>query len=258
MEKELNKAIELYWRAVKYYPVSVQPNELMMSLCQIAMQESQNHEHYLQQNSDEHQMMLLQPHQTWIIMQYAIEVEYYPENSHWQVEMNIVEANRFFITRKFTFTQNEGTKPFATCRVRFAAMDYHTRKIVSLPVHRINAFQWIETDHFEWKQLNPVADFPKGLCMESNVMEEDIDRNQHVNNLVYVKKGIQQLLEQNANIQLKSMQVLYRNELQIRDRYVILTQPILQAANYQQWFINANTEKIACYIYYQVKEGSDC
>lgn len=257
MKMESDKAVELYWQAVEYYPVSIQPNELLVSLCQVAVQESENHEQWLQQTIAE-KIALLQPEQTWIIMQYAIDVNTNPETSHWQVDMQIVEANRFFITRKFAFTQKGFTQPFATCRVRFAAMNYHTRKIVSLPIQRIKAFQSIETDQFKWEKPISISDFYNERCNEFVAIAADVDSNLHVNNLVYIKKGIQQLLEINTNIQVSRLQVFYRNELQMNDHYVILTQTMVSVENYQQWFVNVDTQKTACYIYYQIKEGSDC
>lgn len=150
--------------------------------------------------------------QTWVITQNCLLIDALPKTSEFQIKTKVVAANRFFITRQFVIEENE--HPIMNVFTQFAAIDFDTRKMARLNLSVIEkSGQDLSQIVLPFTKLGVPSDIQPLGIKKIEIKDEDIDLNNHVNNLNYIKWGLSTLPDTFINTHIKRIDIKYGSEL---------------------------------------------
>lgn len=189
---------------------------------------------------------LLNSDETWVITQYNIEIvaDYFAA-SEMQITTQVIEANRFFVTRLFTVTM-DGT---VTHRIlaQFAIINLSTRKMIRVPLQALEEANLIVPTSDKVMPPKPLAESQATTTQSQVIYPEDIDENLHVNNRVYLRWALAAVPKSLSDThRLASLQIKYGSELRANDE-VSLTTHVFDGEIYQT-ITNLTLTKDACYV----------
>ncbi|UUX35526.1 acyl-[acyl-carrier-protein] thioesterase [Fundicoccus culcitae] len=180
---------------------------------------SGEHDKYLQREIN---VKLIKQDQTWVITQYYIKQHQLPKlNDQIWVRTRVIDANRFFITRYFdVYTEQDLLYEVYT---QYTVIDLNSRKMVRMNVDPLEHNQLIDTEFTAaFNRFVKPDSFDYYLTTEKVIHENDIDYNNHVNNLVYLNWAFSSLPEDLVkNYSIDTIEVKYGKELR-RDNQVMI------------------------------------
>lgn len=189
---------------------------------------------------------LLQPEQSWVITQYNIQiVAPFFVAEQVKITTQVIEANRFFVTRQFTVEMNNNI----THRIlaQFAVLDLSTRKMARVPMQELHDLNLIVPISAKLSAPKPLVDSKWEMTQTQTIQAKDIDENHHVNNRVYLRWAFAALPEQFvAQHRLTGVQIKYGSELRAEDAVEVRTN-MNQNETYQT-ITNLTLTKDACYV----------
>lgn len=235
MEEQLQTYTDSYeWRASEW-----DLNELL----RLALMTSYNHDKKIQALLT---TPLLQPEQSWVITQYNIQiVAPFFEARQVKITTQVIEVNRFFVTRQFTVAvENSVTHRILA---QFAVLDLSTRKMARVPMQEWLDSHVIVPNVAKLTAPKPLAESKFETTQAQTIQTQDIDENHHVNNRVYLRWAFAALPEQFvAQHRLNGVQIKYGSELRAEDAVEVRTN-INQNETYQT-ITNLTLTKDACYV----------
>lgn len=160
----------------------------LSKLLQAAIETSGEHDQTVNSYIKNQGEYLIKENQTWVITQYNIKVHELPKyGEKFVITTKVVEANRFFISRRFEIKVAD--QMMVELFAQFTAIDFEERKMV-----RLNVKTFLEAGLLTegTKPSYPRIKLPDSSQVDSfltkyhQVVSEDIDTNQHVNNGAYL------------------------------------------------------------------------
>ncbi|MGX7349098.1 acyl-ACP thioesterase domain-containing protein [Dolosicoccus paucivorans] len=208
------------------------------------IQTSSKHDQYLRQQLNQE---FLEPNQSWVITQNQLCKEgSFDATAEVTVTTRVTQANRFFIQRFYEYFQHD--ERIATMTTQFVAIDLRTRRLV-----RLNAIQKSLKDVIdpEYKrtlpQLNAKPQEQVGYQFEPVIEDGDIDVNNHVNNLIYLRWALDDAKQRGQNLEgIQQIDIKYSQELMADDQVTIDVQ---ETDNITEYFIYKQKDQpLAAYI----------
>lgn len=152
---------------------------------------------------------LLQIGLTWMIYKWDIEIISYPREDE---EITIYTwANSFknlIAYREFEI--HRGDEIIAYASTEFILVDFLKKKPIRIPLEMVEAYGTVDEKHIDKiKRINPSDKFIKSVDID--VKKEDIDLNNHVNNLVYVDYILDAVEDKKLSIY--SLNLIYMKEI---------------------------------------------
>lgn len=151
---------------------------------------------------------------SWIITQNNFKVYRLPKlGERIEIETRLVNANRFFVDRWFSVrSKEEGLMEF---QIQFSVINLEIRKMGRIPDSRIKALDLVDSSQYQ--RMEKIS-LPEEVSFYSDhayqVKKEDIDGNNHVNNLVYLRWCLQALPHDLLReYQIESLGIKYGHEL---------------------------------------------
>ena len=166
------------------YPGSKQAD--LTKVLTLVLTTSDAHDQAVKQtlNADDY---IINDQQTWVITQNRMVIHQWPEISQEiKISTYVIEANRFFITRKFVVEADD--MELMTLFFQFAAIDFTSRKMVRLNYETLPELLDLNAEikvNFSRLKVPKIAQ--KVSEKDLDILPNDIDGNQHVNNLVYLR-----------------------------------------------------------------------
>ncbi|MBG9980840.1 hypothetical protein HZY91_07785 [Facklamia sp. DSM 111018] len=151
---------------------------------------------------------------SWIITQNHFKVYRLPKmGDRIEIETRLVNANRFFVDRWFSVRSKEDL--LMEFQIQFSVINLKTRKMGRIPDSRIKALDLVDSSQYQ--RMEKIS-LPEEMTIYSDrgyqIQDEDIDGNNHVNNLVYLRWCLQALpFDLLREYQVESLGIKYGHEL---------------------------------------------
>ncbi|EHR37852.1 acyl-ACP thioesterase domain-containing protein [Facklamia languida] len=189
---------------------------------------------------------------TWIITQNMGQIIKVPDEGKYVViETRVSKANRFFVNRWFGIWQS--SQLVMEFQIQFAALNLLTRRMVTIPYQKLEVYCLVDK-RLDQNFKRVLESDHLSLNNEENcqIGEEDIDNNQHVNNLVYIRWAFQAMDQlMHPDYQLKQISIKYGHEI-LPDHQVKLLNYLDDSKKEAdhivsvQTFLNQTTQEEAC------------
>lgn len=194
----------------------------------------------------------------WVLTQYQIEF-YMMANKEdkIQIDTQILDANRAFITRYFRVMQNNSL--VMEVYIQFVAINFQDRKIVRLNLQGLEDLNLLNTSKtFKFDRIKLPAKIKDQLAFPVIIQAKDIDMNNHVNNLVYLKWCFKLMADLSIHQKLPmTLSVKYGQELLVKHQ--VFVYPLLHKEKDQEvaYFLiyNRSKEEEASSIKIRMKEN---
>lgn len=234
------------------------PNKIDITrLLSIALETAGQHDrvinHYLKEP-------LLKTNESWVITQSVVEIERLPElNDELKVITRVIEVNRFFVKRQFEIMLSNIL--LLTILSQYAVLNLETRRMCRIAVDELVSVDAVDTSiAYQFDKLRVPEAFHSKQVETREIVESDIDYNQHVNNEVYIRWCHEMLpAEYNNEYQLAKIEVKYGSELRFDEEAEVVAylpdasimnneaQGDLSLQTYQV-IRNKSKDKDACYV----------
>lgn len=204
------------------YPFQVTPLNLYQKMDRImilSLETSLAHDGVINQHLDK---AIISPHQNWIITQNCGQIYYLPKvGQEIEISTYLIRANRFFVERQFQVWQDK--QLCLTLQIQFAVLDLQERQIAKVDPKPLKELVVAQEQANQKSKFRPISDFSQENTQAIQITTSDIDLNRHVNNLVYLRWGLEHLPDLLlADYHLDSFYIKYGSEL-LADHEVILT-----------------------------------
>lgn len=225
------------------YPIEekLTPVQVYSKLVQWGIQTSSKHDRYLKQQLDQE---FLKAHQSWVITQNQLRIEkMVDETKSIQVTTRVTQANRFFIQRYYEYFQQN--QRIAAMTTQFVAIDLETRRLVRLNQVQQSLDQVIDSTYSQTlPQLTTQLPADWDDRFEPVIESNDIDENNHVNNLIYLRWILNHLetIEQDAS-RIQQIDIKYSQELLAEDHVIVKGQ-----CNSNYYIYKQSGESLAAYV----------
>lgn len=219
----------------------------LTKLLDIGLHLSGDHDSYIQAYFNQG---FLEPNQSWVITQYQINLlEEAKLGDYVTVDTRIVEANRFFISRRYSVTRNN--KLLYEIYTKFAGIDLIKRSIVRLDLSKYDLDQLVDGNYKV--NFDRIRKNSEGLPLEETdieILPAYIDENNHVNNLVYLNWAYKALEAKLFDkYQITKIAVKYDKEILPQDEVVLLQYGMInENRTTQQIIFNKSQDKISSII----------
>lgn len=195
---------------------------------------------------------IINDNQTWVITQNWMVIHQWPDiGQKIKISTYVMEANRFFITRQFNV--EVGRVTLMTLFFQFAAIDFTTRKMVRLNYEALPELLDLNSEiKVNFSRLKVPENTQLLSEKDLEILPSDIDGNQHVNNLVYLRwayNAIKELLSGSGH-KLTTVEIKFGNEVLWGHKPTLLNYHSQQNEFVQtdQIVYNKTLDKEACHI----------
>ena len=191
---------------------SLNAQEQIMVLLENVLKTSVDHDQIFRRDLDQH--LFNEKYSIWVITQYHLRLYKFPKiNQTYTIDTRVVQLNSFFVARYFRVIQSD--QVCAEIHIQFVGIDFKERNVV-----RLDTEKFIQADLIDWDQQYKFRKIklPQGLedgpSLAYAIKMSDIDENQHVNNLVYIRWCLEAMKQLNIDWQLPLMvNVKYGQEI---------------------------------------------
>lgn len=234
------------------------PNKIDITrLLSIALETAGQHDRVINNYLEE---PLLKTNESWVITQTAVEIEQLPElNDELKVTTRVIEVNRFFVKRQFEITL--ANVLLLTILSQYAVINLETRRMSRISTEGLLSVDAVDTSVvYQFDKLRVPESFHSEHVEAREIVESDIDYNQHVNNEVYIRWCHEMLpAEYNNEYQVAKIEVKYGSELRFDEKTEVVAylpdasimnneaQGDLSLQTYQV-IRNKSKDKDACYV----------
>ena len=190
---------------------------------------------------------ILTDKQTWVITHYQIYFYTEPKlNDTLEVETTVIEANRFFVVRRFRIFK--GTQLLSESYVQFAAIDFETRRMVRLNMSELNQKDLIDSTISSKLSAPQFDELQQQIIEPREIQLDEIDYNEHVNNLVYLKWCQEETIKLGVRGRIKELSIKYGNELRQDDEVTITSGIITESPQFTTGHViyNVSQDKVSC------------
>ncbi|MGX7109212.1 acyl-ACP thioesterase domain-containing protein [Facklamia miroungae] len=180
-------------------------------LLEAVLETSVKHDHAIHFDST---VPFLNQDESWVITQNISMINQLPHyGDDIEVTTKIIQANRFFLERWFEVRTRNVL--LLECQIQFAIINLITRKMGRIDHKRMEELGLIDSQQNVLKsKLLLSKEFNFWKKKNQVILAEDIDFNNHVNNLVYINWAINSLPQWvNDHYHIKQLKIKYGHEL---------------------------------------------
>lgn len=190
-------------------------------LLEMVLETSGDHDRYFRQELN---TSFLASDESWVITQNHFHVFAYPSvGSKIAIETRVNHANRFFVDRWFGI--KAGEKLLMEFQIQYTIINLLTRKMARIPVKRLKENDLIDNSFYQTREkIMQPANLISSSKLPQSIEASDIDENDHVNNVVYIRWGAQALpFEILSNFSIKKVAIKYGSEILPNHRVTVET-----------------------------------
>lgn len=154
---------------------------------------------------------------TWMIYKWRINIIRKPRDREKVIVSTWASGfKNLYAYREFDMKSDGGL--IAKASVVFILIDLEKRKPIKIPDDIMDYYTCDEEKNFEnIERINIKDDFEKINSYFYETRKNDIDENNHVNNLVYIDLMKESLPDEYKNIDIKNLSIHYMNEIKFGD-----------------------------------------
>lgn len=167
---------------------------------------------------------LLKESETWVVTQYAIDINRLPSIGEViEISTRVTNSSSFFVNRFFEVYNKEQT--LVEIHSQYVGIDIETREAIRIDNDALQNSGLIDSSKRQrFNKIKVLPDFKALSTEDYKIQDSDIDYNHHVNNTVYVKWCLDALPENMVdNYQLVHVDVKYGHEILPDDKINIQT-----------------------------------
>lgn len=186
----------------------------------------------------------------WVITQYQVDLKRQIEgDGDLEVMTQVVDLNRFFVTRQFTVSY-QGNHVLEA-KVQFALLDLVKRKMKQINLLGFEPKEQVSAKFKAFQTFQHALE----IRLPLKIQNQDIDENHHVNNLVYIKWALDGAVNQlDLTLDLDSIGVKYGAEvLPNHEVELVLLKEEANPHVLQAKIINKTLKKDACKIQIEMR-----
>lgn len=173
------------YRATYRQTTKLSPQQQILALLSNVLRTSVNHDLILRQDLDQH--LFDERHSIWVITQYHLQLFAFPqEDCPYSIDTRVVQLNNFFVARYFRVMQDN--QLCAEVHIQFVGIDFKERQVVRLDTEKFMEAELIDGENeYKYRKIKLPQGLEQGPGLAYAIKASDIDENQHVNNLVYIR-----------------------------------------------------------------------